>query len=1072
MLPESSVSTEKTGGQHQNKGKGGTQPEGRDTTTKLTSEGTPRRKGKCRNCGIRGHWAKECKKPRHERKDEAHLAKADIEQPELLLATVSADTRTTSQVVHLNEKGVFLEDGAEDAWYLDTGASNHMTGMRSALTSLDETVKGRCLEEAGCKVVLENGQLCVFDRERALLVKAPRTTNRVYIAKMELVHPICLMAKTDDAAWLWHARYGHLNFRALRDLGVKKMAEGMPVIDRMEQVCDGCALGKHLRAPFPRAAAYRAEKGLELVHGDLCGQIEPPTPGGKRYFLLIVDDFSRYMWSELLVTKDEALHYFKLIKAQAETEQGGKLKAVRTDRGGEFNSNLFSAYLGELGIKHFTAAPYTTAKWCVKTAVYVLNRSPTRSLEGKTPYEAWFGKKPSVAHLRTFGCVAYAKKLGPGVNKLSDRSVQGVFLGYEPGAKAYRILDPVGEKLIISRDVKFDEKRYWSWTQNGVSQTSSASSFSIQWSTTVQDPITEPTVQGDAVEVGSETPPSANWQPGSPVTPQGPAAGGTLAGTQWATPPIGEEADSEGARLKYRTLSDLFNSSEEVQNVEYSGLCLLAAEEPASVDQALHEKCWYEAMVAELEAIRENKTWKLTDLPVGQRAIGLKWVFKVKKDPSGKIVKHKARLVAKGYAQRQGVDFDEVFAPVARLETVRLLLAIAASGGWEVHHMDVKSAFLNGDLQEEVFVHQPPGFVDEQQPRKVLKLKKALYGLRQAPRAWYARLDQELNALGFRRSTLEHAVYRRGVDHPAQGRVQLSALQRPHGVPEQHFNTFALLCCWELWKRRNRVAFDGAASSMREFAGKIRVEAAQWSHRFKVADRWGHKSNKIQVGILSPPGDHKKKKFKIQMMQSFKMSDLGLLSYYLGLEVREQEGEILLCQKAYTFKILELAGMRGCNPSDTPMEQGLHLIKSDGSRSVDVSRYRSIIGSLRYTRGSLDLVGYSDSDHAGDKNDRNSTTGVAYFLGPNLITWSSQKQKALVDNNSAIELSKNPVHHERSKHIDIRFHYIRECVDEGRVEIDHVGTDRQLADILTKALGRVKMVEIRQQLNVVQVQQD
>jgi len=167
-------------------------------------------------------------------------------------------------------------------------------------------------------------------------------------------------------------------------------------------------------------------------------------------------------------------------------------------------------------------------------------------------------------------------------------------------------------------------------------------------------------------------------------------------------------------------------------------------------------------MEAEMQSIIQNNSWEASEKPCDHKPIGLKWVFKVKKDPAGNIVKHKARLVAKGYAQIQVVDYDEVFAPVARLETVRILLALAAQGEWEVHHMDVKSAFLNGNLQEEVYVMQPPGFVDPKLPTKVFRLKKALYGLKQAPRAWNFRLDQELCKLGFIRSAEEHAVYRRG----------------------------------------------------------------------------------------------------------------------------------------------------------------------------------------------------------------------------------------------------------------------------------------------------------------------
>lgn len=193
--------------------------------------------------------------------------------------------------------------------------------------------------------------------------------------------------------------------------------------------------------------------------------------------------------------------------------------------------------------------------------------------------------------------------------------------------------------------------------------------------------------------------------------------------------------------------------------MECIGFCFVAAEEPRQVE-AMSEPCWRQAMQSEMQAIEENQTWVVSDLPAKQKAIGLKWIFKVKKDPEGNIVKHKARLVAKGYAQRHGVDFDEVFAPVARIETVRVLLALAAQGGWEVHHMDVKSAFLNGDLTETVYVQQPPGFIVGSGD-KVLRLKKALYGLRQAPRAWNAKLDKELLGLGFVKSKLEHAVYRR-----------------------------------------------------------------------------------------------------------------------------------------------------------------------------------------------------------------------------------------------------------------------------------------------------------------------
>uniref|UniRef100_A0A453T4V4 Reverse transcriptase Ty1/copia-type domain-containing protein n=1 Tax=Aegilops tauschii subsp. strangulata TaxID=200361 RepID=A0A453T4V4_AEGTS len=379
-------------------------------------------------------------------------------------------------------------------------------------------------------------------------------------------------------------------------------------------------------------------------------------------------------------------------------------------------------------------------------------------------------------------------------------------------------------------------------------------------------------------------------------------------------------------------------------------------------------------------------------------------------------------------------------------------------------HMDVKSAFLNGDLEEEVYVQQPTGFVKKGEEHKVYKLHKALYGLKQAPRAWNTKLHNTL-------SRLLIGVY---VDD---------------------------------------LLITGASEK--------------------------------EIG-----------RFKKQMKELFKMSDLGLLSFYLGIEVHQSRDEITLCQEAYATKILVNCGMDDCNPSHTPMEAKLKLSKRSEAPAVDPTDYRSIVGSLRYlvnTRADLaysvgivsrymehpttehlaavkqilryvkgtlkygckytrkkevrpPLVGYSDSDMAGDVDDRKSTTGVAFFLGENLISWLSQKQKVValssceaeyiagaaaacqrvwlsrlyadlmgeqpkkvklhIDNKSTISLCNNPVHHDRSKHIDVKFHYIRECVEEGRMEVEHVNTNDQLADILTKSLGKVKFQEMCEKIGV------
>lgn len=212
---------------------------------------------------------------------------------------------------------------------------------------------------------------------------------------------------------------------------------------------------------------------------------------------------------------------------------------------------------------------------------------------------------------------------------------------------------------------------------------------------------------------------------------------------------------------RYRRVADLIGDSVTLPG-QAERLLLVPEEKPATFAEAEPHDCWRSAMLDELRAIEQNGTWSLVELPAGHRPIGLKWVYKVKKDAARAVIKHKARLVAKGYVQREGIDFDEVFAPVARLDSVRLLAATAVRQHWQLHHLDVKSAFLNGGLEEKVYVAQPPGFVQEGREHQVFHLHKALYRLRQAPRAWNAKLDTTLVQLGFRRSESEHAVYIRG----------------------------------------------------------------------------------------------------------------------------------------------------------------------------------------------------------------------------------------------------------------------------------------------------------------------
>lgn len=409
--------------------------------------------------------------------------------------------------------------GESNLWYLDNGASNHMTGYKSKFKDLNESVTGqvrfgdgstveikgkgsiavKCkngeeivfkdvyyipnlcnniislgqLSENGNKVIMKGDFLWVYDDKERLVMKVRRSTNRLYKILLETSESVCLLSKLEETAWLWHARLGHVNFQALSSMSTSNMARGLPTIVQPKEMCVGCLMSKQTRNSFPRQTEFHATKGLELIHGDLCGPISPETTAGNKYFFLLVDDFSRMMWIYMLKSKDEALSAFKSFRTLVEKGAEKRIKVFRTDRGGEFVSKDFTTYCEEAGIERHFTAPYTPQQngvverrnrtvvamirsflkemnmpssfWgeAARHSVYVLNRLSTRALSGMTPYEAWTGNKPDVGHIKVFGCVAHMKLPGALTTKLSDRSKMVINLGKEPGTKAYRVYDPL-----------------------------------------------------------------------------------------------------------------------------------------------------------------------------------------------------------------------------------------------------------------------------------------------------------------------------------------------------------------------------------------------------------------------------------------------------------------------------------------------------------------------------------------------------------------------------------------------------------------------------------------------------
>ncbi|KAI3684116.1 hypothetical protein L6452_33335 [Arctium lappa] len=1015
----------------------------------------------CYNCQEFGHYAFECRNPRKERNQEANLIQED-DEPALLLAA-SNTVQEVIEEVYLNEKHVTptLRNSNEGSnttkvWFLDNGASNHMTGDKEKFSELNESVRGyvrfgddskvriegkgsiifickngekRMLRDVYyipslCNNIISLGQLAqdgdrilihgfflwIHDKKGRLVMKVKQSKNRLYKIVLSHEEPHCFLSRKEESSWLWHSRLGHVNFQMLKQMRDKDMVYGLDKIEKPSTLCKSCLEGKQTRNSFPTQAIYKAKTRLELIHADLCGPITPPTTSGNRYFLLLVDDFSRVMWIYLLKSKDEALSSFQKFRLLVENETDEKVKTLRSDRGGEFLSKSFTMYCDETGLKHHFSAPYSPQQngvverrnrmviemarsmmkymkvpevlWgeAIRQAVYILNRVSTKALNDKTPYEAWSGKRPNIGHLRVFGCVAHSKVLRGQQRKLDSRSEMLVHLGSETGSKASRLLDPISGRIRVSRDVRFEEYKAWPWDDTIKFKGKLGATFIIEGYKQENSDVEDES--GESVEPFTD-----------PETPQTQPLGESqlnadhdeFVPTESPVDSVGSSSTASsstggGAPKRYMSLAEIYEVTDQIELEPDQLMFMQDVDEPKTYSMAAKDREWVKAMKAELDAIERNQTWSLVDLPVGRKPIGLKWVFKLKRDPSGKILKYKARLVAKGYVQKPGVDFDEVFAPVARLETIRILLALASSRGWTVHHLDVKSAFLNGNLEEEVYVTQPEGYVKANHPEQVYKLSKALYGLRQAPRAWNSRLDKCLKGLKFERCGLEHAVY------------------------------------------------------TRKESGNLLIVGIY-----------------VDDMIVTGNCDRNVKHFKEQMSREFEMSDLGLLSYYLGIEVSQHEDGISLKQTAYAKNVLLKAGMEDCNPSQFPMKHKEELTKDREGVLVDPTQYRSIIGGLRYlthtrpdisyavgivsrfmekptlkhmqavkrilryVRGTVDygliyvkehkgdaIIGYSDSNHARDAEDRRSTGGMAFYLNEKPTLKHMQAVKRILRNREKI----------------------------------------------------------------------
>lgn len=1022
-------------------------------------------------------------------------------------------------------------DGRSSRWLIDSGATSHMTWDKSVLrdyhqfdkpqrvglgdgrpvnaegygsvkliTCLDNGTSGstqmsrvlyvpdlttnlfsvKTVTEKGCKVEFE-GTICrIWDKNGYLKgVGCPHgklfelqcdveSADTVAIAngKSDVIPSTC--SEMD----LWHRRLAHVNGQLLSRIVKGNLIDGVKVSKPGElSFCEGCVQGKLTRKPF-KATGIRATRKLQLVHSDVCGPMSTKSFGGMSYFVTFTDDYSRCSSVMFMKNKFEVLEKFKAFEAQVTRESGNQIGVIRTDNGGEYVSNEFKEYLKRKGIRHETSVPYTPEQngvaerlnrtlcekarsmiahaklpkkfWAeaVATSAYLKNRLPTRSVKSDiTPFELWYGRKPDLSHVRVYGCIAYALKPDVQRRKMDDKAVRLRFVGYDQTCKGYRLMDENG-KIYKRRDVAFNEYDFGNLK------------------------VTDEPQSGDTMVLGVD-----KGKPRVLETDQLPEPAAMKRPERRRGPPV-------------RFMVDEYVDTAADLEVEHLAMMTCQIDEPATLEEALsndNASQWKAAVDAEHRSLMDNETWELVELPPNRKPIGCKWVFKAKYGEDGTIEKFKARLVAKGFAQKHGVDYEETFSPVVKFASIRTLLAMAVQKGWHVHQMDVITAFLNGDLDEEIYMQQPDGYVKLGEEELVCRLRKSLYGLKQSPRCWNTKFKLFMKEMDFHQSSADPCVF---VKFTENG-ILIIAVYVDDLIP--------------------------LGSDINELLELKR----ELSTRFHMKDM-GELHFCLGIGIIqdkeaSVTKLHQKQYIQ-RMIEKYGMKDANPVTTPADVNVKlvKQDGVSKHVDKALYQSIIGSL-LYAAIATRPDIAQAVSVVSRFCSEPTEM-HLTAAKRVLRYLKGTQDmcimyspteeyLCGYSDANWAGDLDDRRSTTGNLFMLANGPVSWLSKKQATVAlstseaeyialssatqevvwlrrllcdvseldqgptviyeDNQGTIALAKNPVSHSRTKHIDIRHHFIREATESEIIIVEYCPTKEMLADMLTKPLHRAAFDYLR-----------